>query len=142
MCGADTGLPDTFPIIWSKFRELNLYLRYQRTQSTMISRSKYRPLNKSNAFILDHYRRPFQSPQSLHQNPVLRNLQAARCSVYLLSRSSIPVRLAAHITAPCLPAGPVVSSVSRNRNQESSCPADLRLSVEASRRAQEQHSSL
>jgi hypothetical protein len=46
-----------FRIIWAKSRELSLYLRYQRTQSTMISRSKCRPLNKSDALILDHYHR-------------------------------------------------------------------------------------
>src|ERR1700761_2519753 len=64
-----TSIPRS-AIIWAKSRELSLYLRYQRTQSTIISRSKCRPLNKSNALILDHYHRPFQPSQSLHQNPL------------------------------------------------------------------------
>src|SRR5438132_3742112 len=36
-------------MIWTKSLELSLKLKYHLTQRTMISRSKYRPLNKSTA---------------------------------------------------------------------------------------------
>src|SRR3954451_1640560 len=59
-------------IIWTRSRELSLKLRYQRTHSTMISRSKCRPLKRSGALnpmaipaiIASHQKRI----QSLHQN--------------------------------------------------------------------------
>src|SRR5690242_3821161 len=35
------------PIIWTKSRALSLKLRYQRTHSTITSRSNWRPLNRS-----------------------------------------------------------------------------------------------
>src|SRR5580700_128490 len=37
-------------IISTRSRKLSLYRRYQRTQSTMISRSKWRPLKRSSTF--------------------------------------------------------------------------------------------
>ena len=45
-------------IISTRSRKLSLYRRYQRTQSTMISLSKWRPLKRSSTFnMLGHRRR-------------------------------------------------------------------------------------
>src|SRR5271166_166605 len=64
-------------IIWTRSRELSLKVRYHRTQSTMISWSKCRPLKSSCAeggsVIVGRYRHK-ASFSSLHQNrrlPVL-----------------------------------------------------------------------
>src|SRR5271166_2877626 len=58
-------------IIWTRSRELSLKARYHRTQSTMISWSKCRPLNRSCAevgsVIAGRYRHK-ASFSSLHQN--------------------------------------------------------------------------
>jgi hypothetical protein len=59
-------------IIWTRSRELNLNLRYQRTHSTMISRSKCRPLKRSSA-VVPAFIPPIIAIQSkripsLHQN--------------------------------------------------------------------------
>jgi hypothetical protein len=58
-------------IIWTKFRELSLKRRYQRTQRTMISWSKCRPLNRSSArrhVGIHRLWQPKRYFQRLHQN--------------------------------------------------------------------------
>ena len=98
-----TSIPRS-AIICTKSRELSLYVRYQRTQSTTISRSKCRPLNKSNALILDHYHRPFQPSQSLHQNrPAkgsLKCLEDRRSTTLSPANSSPSLRSSDHSGMP------------------------------------------
>jgi hypothetical protein len=68
-------------IISTRSRELSLNLRYQRTHSTMISRSKCRPLKRSGAIILAIIAVDSQRIQSLHQN--LRKLVERHDALFL-----------------------------------------------------------
>src|SRR5580700_4048831 len=79
-------------IISTRSRKLSLYRRYHRTQSTMISRSKWRPLKRSSNFnMLGQVHRGLIcrricATRASHQNLLLDNQLPGMSGIELLSQ--------------------------------------------------------